>query len=166
MLRTDAKTSYSIAVAALLVSIIALAFTSVVAVSYWTKHLSDAGCKTPCANEATYARCNPTSADKYEVACATSRLFAQAPKKHLLGDDPCTQGPAYWCASDEAFATCVEKRGFVGGRESFFACNPSDPCTHGPAYWCSSPEVYNRCVASKRKDAPAFDKYCPQPHNL
>ena len=40
-----------------------------------------------------------------------------------VGANKCTQGPAYFCASDKNFAECVQKNGYNGTR-----CASDSPC--------------------------------------
>ena len=40
-----------------------------------------------------------------------------------VGSDKCTQGPAYYCASDQNFAECVQSKGYNGMR-----CSSDSPC--------------------------------------
>ena len=35
-----------------------------------------------------------------------------------LGTDPCTQGPSFWCSSDDNFSKCVQSKGFNGNMYS------------------------------------------------
>eukprot|EP00124_Ichthyophonus_hoferi_P002661 Ihof_evm2s191 gene=Ihof_evmTU2s191 len=81
----------------------------------------------------------------------------------VVGENPCTDGPSYWCASTANVAVCgfnitsctkycnnsAEYPSIQDGN----VCNPpgksetvgENPCTYGPSYWCASLENADRC---------------------
>merc|ERR1712063_208439 len=66
-----------------------------------------------------------------------------------VGSDPCTRGPAHWCASIEnifecgigSYQHCKRER----EQQNTPALLGQDRCTFGPSYWCQSVETALQC---------------------
>jgi len=66
-----------------------------------------------------------------------------------VGSDPCTRGPAHWCASIEnifecgigAYQHCKRER----EQQNTPALLGQDRCTFGPSYWCQSIDTIFEC---------------------
>jgi len=82
-----------------------------------------------------------------------------------LGSDPCTRGPAHWCASLENILECGTGAYEHCQREKQQQNNPilvgQDKCTFGPSYWCQSIDTILECgngaydhCRNNRKDGP------------
>merc|ERR1711911_247337 len=69
-----------------------------------------------------------------------------------VGSDPCTRGPAHWCASIESIFECGIGACQHCKRDRNTApvtISPpvvgADPCTRGPSHWCQSVETALQC---------------------
>eukprot|EP00122_Pirum_gemmata_P002305 Pgem_evm1s2079 len=81
-----------------------------------------------------------------------------------VGSNPCTEGPSFWCASEEnaakcnfAVSDCAKFPETVLGKmiNEFPPLEPgpvilpstegADPCTEGPSFWCASFENAAKC---------------------
>lgn len=102
------------------------------------------------------------------AACAAT-VMAAAPQP-MVGTNPCTYGPSFWCASTANAKQCdfdtADCKKYCDNEKEYpdiqkgDICSPPAPgsnkCTQGPSYWCASQANAKEC------DFKASDckKYC------
>eukprot|EP00123_Amoebidium_parasiticum_P013453 comp21962_c1_seq1/m.31686 comp21962_c1_seq1/g.31686 ORF comp21962_c1_seq1/g.31686 comp21962_c1_seq1/m.31686 type:complete len:359 (-) comp21962_c1_seq1:388-1464(-) len=96
------------------------------------------------------------------------------PTPVVVGSNPCTYGPSYWCASKKNAANCdfplagcakycanPEEYPDIQNGEICSAAIPNkrvgtDDCTQGPSYWCASMDNARECGVPVK----SCSKYC------
>merc|ERR1740117_2663544 len=58
--------------------------------------------------------------------------------KPVLGANPCTYGPSYWCASEANAMECQYDYSLCEKKPEAKPVLGANPCTYGPSYWCAS----------------------------
>ncbi|KNC82473.1 hypothetical protein SARC_05243 [Sphaeroforma arctica JP610] len=130
-----------------------------------------------CASEANAAECNfedpGVNCLKYcedtdnSPYCTDDMLEPQPEESPLIGADPCTWGPSYWCSSEENASECgfnnpeSECQKYCADLDDSPFCPPmdgSDPCTWGPSYWCASADNAEECKLENPETE--CQKYC------
>eukprot|EP01134_Creolimax_fragrantissima_P006622 CFRG6622T1 len=102
---------------------------------YWCSSLAHA---VKCGFKDPFRECQKYCGDMPDsIFCEAADILIPV-ESDILGQDPCTWGPSYWCASRWNAIEC--------GTEDYDCNTPivspaplgQNPCTWGPSYWCAS----------------------------
>jgi hypothetical protein len=80
-------------------------------------------------------------------------------KDDNLGQNKCTEGPAYWCASKDNFDQCNTDKKQTYEKHCLRSQNK---CSEGPAYWCASKDNFDQCNTDKEQ---TYEKHCQPDQN-
>ncbi|CAH8497630.1 unnamed protein product [Schistosoma turkestanicum] len=103
---------------------------------------------------------NDKMVDNNHATTTTPSKTVKTKSEHMLGKNPCTWGPGYWCQSeqtaklcgDSALEHCQTKVWLVSSSSStsqklstIKTTKIDDKCTRGPSFWCASFENAKLC---------------------